>query len=52
MGVCGLDASGSEQGPVAGCCKHGKEPSASTTVGKFLDCPSDCQLLKNSTVFS
>jgi len=23
---CGLDASGSGQGPMAGCCEHGNEP--------------------------
>jgi hypothetical protein len=27
MGRCGLDASGSGKGPVAGCCEHGNEPS-------------------------
>jgi hypothetical protein len=26
---CGLDSSGSEQGPVAGCCECGDEPSGS-----------------------
>jgi hypothetical protein len=25
VGRCGLDASGSRQGPVAGCCEHGNE---------------------------
>jgi hypothetical protein len=29
LGRCGLDASGSEQGPVAGSYKHGHEPSGS-----------------------
>jgi len=24
---CGLDSTGSGQGPVAGCCEHGNEPS-------------------------
>jgi len=26
MGSCGLDSSGSGQGPVAGCYEHGNEP--------------------------
>jgi hypothetical protein len=26
---CGLDSTGSGQGPVAGCCKCGDEPSGS-----------------------
>jgi hypothetical protein len=29
LGVCGLDSSGSGQGPVAGCCECGDEPSGS-----------------------
>jgi hypothetical protein len=29
LGVCGLDSTGSEQGPVAGCCECGDEPSGS-----------------------
>jgi hypothetical protein len=29
LGVCGLDATGSGQGPVAGCCECGDEPSGS-----------------------
>jgi hypothetical protein len=37
MGGCGQDASGSGQGPVAGSCEHGKEPSRSITGGEFLD---------------
>jgi hypothetical protein len=28
-GGCGLDSTGSEQGPVAGCCECGDEPSGS-----------------------
>jgi hypothetical protein len=35
-GRCGLDASGSVQGPVTGCCEHSNEPSGSTK-GEFLD---------------
>jgi hypothetical protein len=27
--VCGLDSTGSGQGPVAGCCECGDEPSGS-----------------------
>jgi len=33
---CGLDASGSEEGPVAGCCEHGNEPLGSIKAGNFL----------------
>jgi hypothetical protein len=29
LGVCGLDLTGSGQGPVAGCCECGDEPSSS-----------------------
>jgi hypothetical protein len=29
LGVCGLDSTGSGQGPVAGCCECGDEPSGS-----------------------
>jgi hypothetical protein len=32
-----LDVPGSGQGPVAGCCEHGNEPSVSMKGGKFLD---------------
>jgi hypothetical protein len=34
---CGLDSSDSGQGPVAGSCEHGNEPSGSIKGGKFLD---------------
>jgi hypothetical protein len=42
VGRCELDASGSGQGPVAGCCEHGNEPSGSIKGGEFLDSLSDC----------
>jgi hypothetical protein len=29
LGGCGLDSTGSGQGPVAGCCECGDEPSGS-----------------------
>jgi hypothetical protein len=35
VGGCGLDSSGSEQGPVAGSFEHGKEPSGSIKGGEF-----------------
>jgi hypothetical protein len=41
--VCGLGSTGSGQGPVAGCCECGDEPSGScatelvTLVGAFFD---------------
>jgi hypothetical protein len=34
---CGLNASGSRQGPVAGPCEHGNEPSGSIKGGEFFD---------------
>jgi hypothetical protein len=36
VGRCGLHASGSRQGPVAGFCEHGDEPSGSIKGGEFL----------------
>jgi hypothetical protein len=32
-GVCGLDSTGSGQGPLAGCCECGDEPSGSYATG-------------------
>jgi hypothetical protein len=32
LGVCGLDSTGSGQGPVAGCCECGDEPSGSCAI--------------------
>jgi len=46
MRGCGSDSTGSEQGPVMGACKHGKEPSGSIKDGKFLDQLNDHQLVK------
>jgi hypothetical protein len=37
VGSCGLDASGSGYGSVAGCCEHGSEALGSIEGGKFLD---------------
>jgi hypothetical protein len=37
MGMCGLDAWGSGQGPEAGSCQHGDESSSSIKGGQFLD---------------
>jgi len=34
---CGLDASGSGQGPMADSCEHGNEPSCSIKSGEFVD---------------
>jgi len=42
VGRCGLDASGSGQGPVVGCCEHGNETSGSVKGGEFLDKLSNC----------
>jgi hypothetical protein len=33
---CGLDSSGSDQGPVAGCFRHGNEPPESINRGEFI----------------
>jgi hypothetical protein len=37
MGKCGLDSSDSVQGPVAGSCEHGNDPSGSIKDGVFLE---------------
>jgi hypothetical protein len=37
VGGYGVDASGSEQGPVTGPCEHGNEPSDSIKGEEFLD---------------
>jgi hypothetical protein len=34
---CGLDASGSGLGTVAGCCERGNEPSRSIQGEEFLE---------------
>jgi hypothetical protein len=36
MVSCGANSSGLEQGPVAGFCKHGDEPSVSIKGTKFF----------------
>jgi len=33
----GLSLAGSEQTQVAGCCKHGNEPSSFVNFGSFLE---------------
>jgi hypothetical protein len=40
LGGCGLDSTGSGQGPVAGCCECGDEPSGScaTELWTFMFC--------------
>jgi len=42
MDRCGLDASSYGQGPVAGACEHGNEPSGSIKFGEFLDWRRGC----------
>jgi hypothetical protein len=37
VGRCGLDASGSGQEPMAGCCEQGNEPSGSIKGREFID---------------
>jgi hypothetical protein len=46
VGGCGLNSSGSEQGPVASSCEHGNEPSASIKDGEFFDYLSKYKLFK------
>jgi hypothetical protein len=36
LGGCGLDSTGSGQGPVAGCCECGVEPSGSCATELVL----------------
>jgi hypothetical protein len=36
MENCGVDASGSGQGPVEGCCEYGNVPSGLIKGGTFL----------------
>jgi hypothetical protein len=49
VGKCGLDASDSGQGPVAGSCKRGNEPSGAMKGGGFLGKLSDCQVVKKDS---
>jgi hypothetical protein len=37
MGVCGLDSSGSGQGPVTSSCEHGNETSGSVKDKQLLE---------------
>jgi hypothetical protein len=39
---CGLDSSGSGQGPVVGSCDYSNEISGSIKRGEFRDQLSDC----------
>jgi hypothetical protein len=48
VGRCGLDSSGSEKRPVAGCY----EPSSSIKGGEFLHLVNDCQLHKDCVALS
>jgi hypothetical protein len=41
-----LDSAVSGQGPVAGLCEHGNEPSGSIRKRNIFDKLSDCQLFK------
>jgi hypothetical protein len=49
MGRCGLDASGSGQGPEAASCEHDNEHWGSMKTGTFFDWLSVYQLLKNDS---
>jgi hypothetical protein len=41
VGRCGLHASGSGQGPVAGCCEHGNELYSTIKCGECIDLLTD-----------
>jgi hypothetical protein len=38
----GVGSCGSGYGQMAGCCKHGNEPSGCTKCGEFLDQLTNC----------
>jgi hypothetical protein len=38
LGGCGLDSTGSGQGPLAGCCECGDEPSGSCATELVIFC--------------
>jgi hypothetical protein len=46
LGGCGLDSTGSEQGPVAGCCECGDEPLGSCAT----ELVSVCDVITIATV--
>jgi hypothetical protein len=52
VGKCELGASGSGQGPMAGCCEHGNEPSGSIKGKELLDLMRNYQLIKKDSVES
>jgi hypothetical protein len=43
-----LDSSGSGLEQVSDCCEHGDELTGSRKSWEYLECLSDCWLLKNS----
>lgn len=45
-----MDLTGSGQGPVAGCCEHGKETLCSIEGRECLDQLGDSQILKKDSV--
>jgi hypothetical protein len=47
LGGCGLDWIGSGQGPVAGCCECGNEPSGSFATELVSYCLNGSELLQN-----
>jgi hypothetical protein len=49
MGGCGLDASYSDQKPLADCCEHGNEALGFIKSREFIDQMSDYQLLKKGS---
>jgi hypothetical protein len=49
MGLYGLNASGSVQGPVECSCEHGNEPSCSIRCWEILEQLSDWRLFKKNS---
>jgi hypothetical protein len=49
MGGCGLDSSGSVQGPVAGPFAHGHESSGQTQSEEFIDQLTEYWFLKKDS---
>jgi hypothetical protein len=49
MGWCGLDWSGSGEGPVEGACEHGNEPSGSIKCWEILEYLRNWRLLKEGS---
>jgi hypothetical protein len=49
LGECGLDSTDSGQGPVAGCCECGDEPSGSCATELVMR--QDCETVSRGYIF-